>query len=140
MNLGPAPRSLGLRVAAPLVALEGAALIGYAIYLVVQVARFGITGPADVSNVPAVVLEILIFALFGAGLVVAARALWRGRRGGRGPAVLAQIIAAVVGGPLAFATEPGPRFVGILVVLVAVVTVIALLSRGVTRELTQEEA
>lgn len=127
-------------MAAPLVALEGAALIGYAIYLVVQVARFGITGPADVSNVPAVVLEILIFALFGAGLVVAARALWRGRRGGRGPAVLAQIIAAVVGGPLAFATEPGPRFVGILVVVVAVVTVIALLSRGVTRELTQEEA
>jgi hypothetical protein len=122
------------------VAFEGVALIGYAGYLVVSFARFGITGPADVSNVPAVVLEIVIFALFGAGLLFAARALWQVRRGGRGPAVLAQIIAAVVGGPLAFSAEAAPRIAGILVVTVAVVTVIALLSRGVTRELIQDEA
>lgn len=138
--IGPAPSSRGLRVAAPLVALEGLFLCGYAVYLLVQVARFGITGPADVSNVPAVVLEIVIFALFGVGLVVAARALWHGHRGGRGPAVLAQIIAAVVGGPLAFSTETPSRVAGIIIVTVAVVTVIALLSRGVTRELTRDEA
>ena len=78
--LGGTPRSWGLRVSAPLVAAEGLALVIYGIYLIVQVIRLGITGPEEVSNVPAVVLEIAIFTGFGIGVLFAARGLWR--RGG----------------------------------------------------------
>lgn len=138
--LGPAPTSWGLRVSAPLVAAEGLALLVYGIYLIVQVARFGITGPEDVSNVPAVVLEIVIFAGFGIGVIIAARGLWRALRPARAPAVLTQIIAVVVGGPLAFSSDGSSRIAGILIVVVAVVSAFALFSRGVTLEMAERTA
>ncbi len=138
--LGKAPSSRGLRISAPLVAAEGLALSIYGIYLIVQVIRLGITGPEEVSNVPAVVLEIVIFIGFGVGVLLAARGLWQARRPARAPAVLTQIIAVVVGGPLAFSTDPTSRIAGILIVAVAVTSAIALLSRGVTLEMGERTA
>lgn len=132
--------SWGLRVSTPLVAAEALVLIGYGILLVIDVARFGITGPAEVSNVPAVVLEIVIFIGFGIALVFTALGLWRARRPARAPAVLAQLIAFVVGGPQVFATETGPRVAGIIIVAVAGAATIALLSRGVTQEMGESSA
>jgi len=129
------PVSWGLRISAPLVAGQALALIVYGILLIVEVARFGITGPEEVSNVPAVVLEIVIFTGFGIALAFTARGLWQARRPARAPAVLAQLIAFVIGGPLAFSTETGPRIAGITIVAVAGVATIALLSRGVTQEM-----
>ena len=129
--------SWGLRVSTPLVAAEALALIGYGILLIIEVARFGITGPEEVSNVPAVVLEIVIFTGFGIALAFTALGLWRARRPARAPAVLAQLIAFVVGGPLAFATETGSRIAGIVIVAVAGAATIALLSRGVTQEMDE---
>lgn len=138
--LGHAPTSWGLRVSAPLVAAEGLALLIYGLYLIVQVARFGITGPEEVSNVPAVALEIVIFTGFGVGVLLAARGLWRARRPARAPAVLTQIIAVVVGGPLAFSSDPSSQIAGIAIVIVAVGSAVALLSRGVTLEMAEETA
>ncbi len=138
--LGKTPSSRGLRISAPLVAAEGLALSIYGIYLIVQVIRLGITGPEEVSNVPAVVLEIVIFIGFGVGVLLAARGLWQARRPARAPAVLTQIIAVVVGGPLAFSTDPTSRIAGILIVAVAVTSAIALLSRGVTLEMGEQTA
>jgi hypothetical protein len=135
--IGPAPRSLGLRVSAPLVGLEALALTGYGVYLLVQVARFGITGPAEVSNVPAVVLEIVIFTGLGIALLFTARGLWQARRPARAPAVLAQLIAVVIGGPLAFSSDATSRILGAVIIALAVVAVIAVLSRGVTEELLE---
>ena len=135
VHLGPAPRSWGLRVAAPLVAAEGVALFTYGLYLLVSVIRFGITGPAEVSNVPAVVLEIAIFIGFGVALAITARGLWQARRPARAPAVLAQVIAVVVGGPLAFSTDSASRVIGIVVVVVAVTAAVASFGRGVTDEM-----
>lgn len=136
MLLGPAPRSRGLRISAPLVGLEGLVLTGYGVYIAVQFARFGLTGPAEVSNVPAVILEIVIFGGFGVALLVTARALWQARRIARAPAVFAQIIAVVVGGPLLGAAENSSRLAGVALVAVAIASVVALLSRSVTEELT----
>lgn len=124
-----------MKISAPLVALEGLTLTGYGLYLIVQVIRFGITGPAEVSNVPAVVLEILIFSGFGIALLFTARGLWQARRPARAPAVLAQIIAVVVGGPLAASSDAASRVLGIVLVVIAVTTVIAVLSKGVTRDM-----
>ncbi len=135
MLLGPVPASLGLRVSAPLVAVEALALITNAVIVVIEVIRFGLTGPAEVSNVPAFVLEVLIFLGFGVALLFTARGLWQAKRPARAPAVLAQIIALVVGGPLAFSTDPTSRILGIGLVVVAGVTIVALLSRGVTEDM-----
>lgn len=103
----PAPgapqRPTSLVVAAIVALAEGAALVGYAVYLLVQVARLGLTGPSEVSNAPAVTLEIIIFAVFGAGLLVSGRGLWQARRWARAPIVLGQLIALVVGVPLVLA-------------------------------------
>lgn len=132
--------SWGLRVSTPLVTAEAVALIGYGIYLLIQFARFGTTGPEEVSNVPAVVTGIVIFLGFGIGLAFTSRGLWRARRPARAPAVLAQLIAFVVGGPMVFSSESAPRIVGILIVAVAGAAVIALLSRGVTQEMDDSTA
>jgi hypothetical protein len=134
--LGPAPTSRGLRISAPLVGLEGLVLTGYGLLILVQALRFGLSGPEEVSNVPAVALEVGIFAGFGIALLFTARALWQARRVARAPAVLAQIIAVVVGGPLLTASENSSRIAGVLIVAVAVASVIALFSRGVTDEIT----
>ncbi len=124
----------------PLVAAEALALITYGILVIVEVARFGLTGPESVSNVPAVVLEIVIFTGFGIALAFTARGLWQARRPARAPAVLAQLIAFVIGGPLAFSDDAGPRIAGIIIVAVAGAATIALLSRGVTQEMDDSTA
>ena len=71
------PPALPLRIAAIVALVEGAAFTAYAIYVIVEVARFGITGPSAVSNVQSVTSEIVIFAVFGIGLLLAGWGLWR---------------------------------------------------------------
>ena len=46
MFIGPVPHSRGLRIAVPLVAVEGVALVLYGVFILVQSLRLGITGPA----------------------------------------------------------------------------------------------
>ncbi len=49
--------------------LQGVALLGYAVFDVVEAVRVGITGPEEVSNPAALILLIVITAAFGVGLV-----------------------------------------------------------------------
>jgi len=117
------PRSL--MIGAVVAAIEGLALVAYAVYIAVQVARLGITGPAEVSNPVAVTLEIAIFGLLGVALVLAARGLWRVRRWARSMLVVGQFIALVVGVPLATAQEGLQRGAGIALVGLAVAGLVA---------------
>lgn len=80
----PAP----LAGACLLVVLEAAALVVAAAVLVIDVVR----GP--VPSVVATLAMALFFVGFAAMLVGAARALWRGRRWGRGPVVTWQVLQA----------------------------------------------
>lgn len=99
--------------------VEGVALIGYALYDGVQAIRIGITGPVEVSNGPALLIQILIFMLLGVGLLLVARGWLRMQRWARSPFVLAQLIALLVGFPLAQAST-GPEhvvFIGVLIVV-----------------------
>lgn len=100
---------------------EGLALIGYACYDVVQAIRFGTTGPAEVSNGPALFIQILIFMVFGIGLLLIARGWLRGQRWSRSPFVLAQLIALLVGFPLAQNSSGPSRAVGVTVLICALV-------------------
>lgn len=122
---GDARPVTSLVVGAAVAAVEGIALLAYSGYIAVQVARLGITGPAEVSNPVAVTLEITIFGLFGAALVLAAWGLWRARRWARSLLVVGQFIALVVGVPLATAEGGAERFAGIGLVGLAIVGLVA---------------
>lgn len=98
---------------------EGLALIGYACYDVIQAIRFGTTGPAEVSNGPALFIQILIFMVFGIGLLLVARGWLQGKRWARSPFVLAQLIALLVGFPLAQDSSGPSRAVGVTVLICA---------------------
>ena len=114
---------------------EGVVLLGYAIFDLVSVIRFGIQGPSEVSNTPSVTLQILIFALFGGGLAWVARGWWRQRRWARAPFLLGQLLALVVGVPLARAGGHVEQAAGIVIVLAAVAGGILALSKPVGRVL-----
>lgn len=127
-----------LRVAAVIALVEGAALVTYGIYVIVQVARLGITGPAPVSNVQSVALEIVIFLVFGIALLLAAWGLWRTRRWSRSLAVLGQLIGLVVGVPLVSATGSVERMAGILVVAMSIGALVCLFLPSSTRALVDD--
>lgn len=116
-------------------AVEGAFMLVYAIFDVIEAIRVGTSGPEEVSNTPALVLLIVIFALIGAGLLTVAVGWWRARRWARAPFVLAQIFAVLIGGQLATAAGAVERTVGIVVALIALVGLVLAFSPQVTRGL-----
>jgi hypothetical protein len=81
----PSPSTV--RQAAVVVALEGAALIGVALVLVVRHLS-GVQDQPWLSGYG----TALWFAIMGAGVATAGWALWTGRRWGRGIAVFAQLL------------------------------------------------
>ncbi|MEY3734431.1 MAG: hypothetical protein RL347_1790 [Actinomycetota bacterium] len=125
MSHGTGRPAASLVVGAVVAGVEGIALLAYAGYIAVQVARLGITGPAEVSSPIAVTLEITIFGLLGAGLALAARGLWRARRWARSMLLVGQFLALVVGVPLAGAEGGVERGAGIALVVLAIAGIVA---------------
>lgn len=123
---------------AAIAVVEGTVLLGYAVYDLVQGARLGTPGPEAVSNAPALSVQILIFLGFGAGLLVTGLGWWRGRRWARAPFLLAQLLAVVIGFPLAQADGAVERPIGIVLVILAVAGAVLALSPRVTRALFEE--
>jgi hypothetical protein len=119
-----ATRPVSLVVGAIVAGIEGVALLAYAIYIVIQVARLGITGPAEVSSPIAVTLEITIFGLLGVAMTLAARGLWRARRWARSMLLVGQFLALVVGVPLAMAVGGVERSAGIALVVLALAGIV----------------
>jgi hypothetical protein len=113
--------------------IQAIGLLAYAIFDIIGWIRFGLTGPSEVSNVPAIVLQIIILGCLGAGLLAVAFAWFRAKRWARAPFVTMQAIALVVGWPLASATGSVERAVGIALVIMAIVGVVTALSPKVTR-------
>ncbi len=116
-----------LVVGAVIAGVQGVALLIYAVYIAVQTARLGITGPAAVSSPIAVTLEITIFGLFGVAMVLGARGLWRSRRWARSLLVVGQFIALVIGVPLVTADGGVERAAGIVLVGMAITGLVAAL-------------
>ncbi len=114
--------------------LEGLALLGYAVFDTIQALRIGATGPADVSNPSAIAIQIVIFAVFGIGLLLVARGWMTGHRWPRAPFLLAQLIAVVVGYPLISAQGGVDRVVGFVTVGIAVAGIILIFTPTVIRE------
>jgi uncharacterized membrane protein len=119
--------------------VEGIALLGYAVFDLVEAATVGVTGPAAVSNVPGIALQIILFLIFGGSLVWIGRGWWSARRWARAPFLLAQLIALVIGVPLAQAEGP-ERLVGIVLALMALIGIVLVFTPVVTRALEDEES
>lgn len=133
-----APRHPLLIVLAVIAAIEGVGLIGYAAFDVFQGITVGITGPAEVSNLPALVLQIAIFAALGIGLLLVARGWWGAKYGARAPFIVAQLLALVVGVPLLSAPDAGTRQIAVVLIGAGAVGIVLSLVPAVTRILTQE--
>ena len=128
------PLLIGLAIIA---AAQGIALIGYAVFDIVQGVTVGLTGPEEVSNLPGLILQIAIFAALGVGLLFVARGWWRAKYGARAPFIVAQLLALVVGVPLASAPDAGTQQVGIVLVAAAVIGIVVALLPPVTRVLIE---
>lgn len=130
-------RSRPLLALAAIAALEGIGLVAYAVYEIVQAVRIGATGPADVSSGPVILMEIALFALFGAGMLWVARGWLIPRRWARAPFLLAQIFGLVIGVPLAQATGSVERVAGIALSLIAVLGIVLVFTPAVMRALEE---
>ena len=113
----PAPTLVALAAVA---GLQGAALVGYAGYVAINGFREGTTGPAEVSNVPALVSLVVILAILGAGLGLIARGWWQSRHWARSPFVLAQLLIGLVGWEASQSSDSAEHVVGLAGVVVAI--------------------
>jgi hypothetical protein len=114
-------------------AVEGLGLIAYAIFDIIEALRVGITGPAEVSNPAALLLLIVIYLVFGIGLLLVARAWWLMRTWQRGAFILTQVIALLVFFDLAQSGETTPRIVGFVILALAVVGIVLVFTPKVLR-------
>ena len=119
--------------------IEGAIFLGYAIFDLIGVLRFGLTGPEEVSNAPAITLQVIMFALFGAALILVARGWWRVKRWARAPFVLAQLLVLVVAVPLTSASGSVERIAASIGVLMAVVGLVFTFLPSTTRALLADD-
>lgn len=118
--------------------LEGVALIAYSVSVAVEGLRDGTSGPAEVSNVPAMVSIIGILAILGAGMVVIASGWWRSRGWARAPFVLAQLIAGLIGWEVSQSERSVEHAVGLLAIGVAVVGLVLAFTPPVSRAISDE--
>lgn len=133
LSLRPGPAARGLRVAGPMVALQGLAGVVYGVYLGIAGVRFGATGPEPVSNVPGLIVEVVLYLGFGAAIVLVGYGVWREASWSRSPAVLAQLLIAVVAVPLAQSSDVTPRTVGIALTATCVTVLVGVFLPGSRR-------
>jgi hypothetical protein len=117
---------------------EGLGLLAYAVFDVVEAIRVGVTGPSDVSNVPAVLLLVAITAILGLGMMWVARGWWLARRWARAPFLLAQIITILIGYELAQSSGAVERAVGIAAALVALLGLALSFAPSVSRAIDEQ--
>ena len=130
-------RSL-LAILTAIAGLQGVTLIGYAVYDIVQGLRLGLTGPEEGSNLPGLILQIAIFAVLGAASSASAVGWWRAKYAARAPFIVAQLLALVVGFPLAQGAATVQRLVGVALVVAAVTGIAIALMPSVTRAIVRD--
>ena len=133
-----ATRNPLLVVLAIIAALQGVGLLAYAVYDIVQGLRLGLTGPEEVSNLPGLILQIVIFAVLGVASIAIAVGWWRAKYAARAPFIVAQLLALVVGFPLAQGSGSLQFAVGVALVVVAIIGITVALLPPVTRAIVNE--
>lgn len=111
-----------MAVAAVLVGLEAAALLGVGVWLVVQMLT---TAPVSMGS--AIFLVVLVFG-FGAGLAAVAANLYRGFRWTRSAAFVWQLLMLTIAVPILLA---GQVLAGVLMIVPALVVAVLLFTPSV---------
>jgi len=120
----PRPPRTFLVVLSVIAGLQGVVFLGYAVYDVVQAFRVGITGPAEVSNLPALLGLIALTAAFGAGMLWVAWGWWNSRSWARAPFIVAQLVLGFIGYEMTSSASDLVRFLGQGLVLLAVIAIV----------------
>ena len=107
-------------VTAVIAAAEGLTLLGYAGSITWVAVTSGLQGPVEVSSPAGVTVEVLVFALFGAGVLALAVGRWRGTGWSTVPFVVVQLLALTVGIPLVTGTG-GALSAGVVITAAAVI-------------------
>lgn len=118
--------------------LQGLALLVYGAGISIIGLTSGLEGPAEVSSPTGAVVEVVTFALFGAGMIAIAVGRWREASWSGPPFVLSQLLALAVGLPLATASDPVGKTIGLLITGSAVVGMVGLVV-GALRQQSPEE-
>jgi len=114
----PAPTAAWpARLAAGLLGAQALALLGFALYYVVELVR---GGGDDVTRV---LMSAVVILLFAAALVAVARALWQGSSWARSATVVWQLLLLPVGISL---LQSGQAGIGAAVLVVAILTLAGL--------------
>ena len=119
--------------------IEGLFYLVYACLVVIGISREGLTGPSQVSNVSGVTLEVLIFAMFGAAMLLVSFGWFGRRRWARAPFALAQVLVLVVSVPLIGASEVWQQAIALGVSLVALIGGFMAFTPRVTQQLHGDE-
>ena len=118
----PGSRPAPLVAVAALVTAQGLGLVGLAVFYGVELVR------ATATSVVAAVISALLTLAGGLGVLLVARALWRGRRWGRAPALVTQLLVL----PVAFSLVQGDRpYVGVPLVVWALAVLTLLFTPAV---------
>jgi hypothetical protein len=121
-----------LRVAATVLFLQGAALLALGIYILVELF---VSTPQSTTNA---VIEVILYAVMCGCLWLVALGLWRARRWARAPGVVVQFVAGFASIDMLQGNGAAP-FIGVLVLVTAVVAFVALLTPAVTRALSESD-
>lgn len=117
-------------------ALEGFALIINGVLVAIS----GLTGGsygATGDSTTATLIEIVIFLVLGAGLLVVASGWYRARRWARGPFVLAQLIGLFAGASFIFSGDSAAITPGLILAVPSLAGLVITFSPGVVRTFAQ---
>jgi hypothetical protein len=117
-----------LRIAAAVLFLQGAALLALGIYILIEL--FVSTAQSTANAI----VEVLLYVVMTACLWLVARGLWRARRWARSPAVVVQVVAGFASINMIQGDGAAP-WIGVLVLVTALIAFVSLLTPPVTREL-----
>jgi peptidoglycan/LPS O-acetylase OafA/YrhL len=101
-------------------AVEGIALLINGAIAVFSAITGGTRG-AQGTDSSAIIIEILIFAIFGVGLLIVAKGWFTMKRWARSPFVLAQLIGLFGGGSMVFDSSTSSKVPGLLLAVPAII-------------------
>jgi peptidoglycan/LPS O-acetylase OafA/YrhL len=130
----PTPRPF--RILAVIAALEGLALLVNGVLVAVS----GLTGGsygATGDSTTATIIEVVIFLVLGAGLLVVASGWYRAQRWARGPFVLAQLIGLFAGVSFIFSGDSAAVMPGLVLAVPSLIGLVVTFSPGVVRTFSQ---
>jgi len=133
------PSITPFRALAVICAAQGLGLVAYAVYVVVASALTGTTGSSAVSNPGAMIVLAVTLGIFGAGLLLIARAWWLRATWQRGAFVMAQIVGGIIGYSISQADQVLAKYAGLALVLMAAAGLVLVFSPPVLGHFTRKD-